>query len=279
VHDEPGQLAATIPRANFCDVDRRGGLVTILCLLPPYIQDSGPANMAFDEALLEDVAQRGDVAYLRIYGWIEPTLSLGYFQRMSDALAEPRWLTVPLVRRATGGGAIWHHHDLTYALVLPARSQQARPHTSLYRVVHQAIVETLRHHGIEATRRREGTASEPPARLARHPFLCFTDQDPEDIVFKGFKVVGSAQRRRFGAILQHGSILLRRSDRTPELPGLFDLASIPYEPSVWGDEIVRGVAGALGLELAVHDVAAQVRSRARDFEHEFYRNHAWTGRR
>jgi lipoate-protein ligase A len=253
--------------------------VTILCILTPHVQETGSANMAFDDALLEDVAERGDVAYLRTYGWIEPTLSLGYFQRVSEALAEARWRMVPLVRRATGGGAIWHHHDLTYALVLPARSPQARPHTSLYRVVHDAIVHTLRHHGIDAARSEESVTAGRSTRAASQPFLCFTDRDPEDIVLKGFKIVGSAQRRRYGAILQHGSILLRQSDRTPELPGLSDLSPVPCDAHICRNEIVRSVAGALGLELAVRDAPAQIRSRARELEHDLYGNNAWTSRR
>jgi lipoate-protein ligase A len=98
-------------------------------------------------------------------------------------------------------------------------------------------------------------------------------------VLEGFKIVGSAQRRRQGAILQHGSILLRQSDRTPELPGLADLLSVSYDPPVWGNEIVRRIAGALELELALRDVPEQVRSRSRELELDLYRNDAWTGRR
>src|SRR5271157_5493692 len=70
-------------------------------------------------------------------------------------------------------------------------------------------------------------------RSPRRSFLCFTDPDPEDIMASGFKVVGSAQRRRSGAILQHGSLLLKQSDRTPELLGVCDLAGVSQDPRFW----------------------------------------------
>jgi lipoate-protein ligase A len=100
--------------------------VTIPCYQIPYAIAGGPANMALDEALLEWVAGRSDAVFLRTYGWLEPTLTLGYFQSLSEALAEPRWQWVPLVRRATGGGAIWHDYELTYAVALPGGSRGHR---------------------------------------------------------------------------------------------------------------------------------------------------------
>ncbi len=118
--------------------------MTIQCYQLPYTIAGGPANMALDEALLEWIADRPDAGCLRTYGWAEPTLTLGYFQSLSQALAEPRWRGVPVVRRATGGGAIWHDHELTYAIVLPSHHARARPSTALYQTVHAAITATLR---------------------------------------------------------------------------------------------------------------------------------------
>ena len=87
----------------------------------------------------------------------------------------------------------------------------------LYRAVHAAIMGGLVGFGIRADRSGEVF---PPADCERsRPLLCFTDRSPEDILIQGTKVVGSAQRRRGGAVLQHGSILLARSSQTPELAG------------------------------------------------------------
>jgi lipoate-protein ligase A len=253
--------------------------VTIPCRLLPFVIDSGPANMAFDEALLEQAADRGDVAYLRTYGWFEPTLSLGYFQHLAEVEAESRWRSVPVVRRPTGGGAIWHHHELTYALVLPSKHSRARPHTDLYQSVHSAIANGLRQQGVEAHRRGEPEHAEARARMWHRHFLCFTDRDPEDIVSSGYKVVGSAQRRRAGAILQHGSILLRHSQRTPELPGICDLAEVGDDPGFWSDQILEAISAALGLMPVPCEPPTRVRYRAVELEQSVYRSAAWTGRR
>jgi len=255
--------------------------VTIPCYQIPYAIAGGPANMALDEALLEWVASQPNALFLRTYGWLEPTLSLGYFQSLSEALAEPRWQGVPLVRRATGGGAIWHDHELTYAIVLPTNHARARPGTALYQAVHAAIAATLRAPGLDACRRAafESVSHRAAERPPHRPFLCFTDRDPEDIVASGFKVVGSAQRRHAGAILQHGSLLLKRSDRTPELLGVCDLAGVSQDPRSWSGPVQERMARALELDLVACDLPAAVSRRAAELEERVYRVAGWTGRR
>ena len=191
--------------------------MTGTCRWLPFRIASGPANMALDEALLEQVAERGDLAYLRAYGWSEPTLSLGYFQHITELEPSRAGNSSPRVRRATGGGAIWHDHELTYALVLPPD----HPVHGRTRPVSGCALGDCRNPPPARDRGPSpGPWLSPRSRTtSRRPFLCFTDGDPEDIVADGFKVVGSAERRRCGAILQHGSILLRRSDTTPGAPG------------------------------------------------------------
>ncbi|HEY1784986.1 MAG TPA: lipoate--protein ligase family protein, partial [Pirellulales bacterium] len=76
---------------------------------------SGAWNMAVDEALVDDAAERG-TCWLRFYGWSEPTLSLGYFQGHAERLVHRPSRHCPLVRRASGGGAILHDAEITYCL-------------------------------------------------------------------------------------------------------------------------------------------------------------------
>jgi lipoate-protein ligase A len=109
--------------------------------------------------------------------------------------------------------------------------------------------------------------------------LCFADRDPEDIVNSGFKVVGSAQRRRAGAILQHGSLLLKQSDRTPELLGVCDLAGVSQDPRFWSGLVQEKIARALELQPVACDLPAAVSRRAAELEENVYRVAAWTGRR
>ena len=106
--------------------------------------------------------------------------------------------------------------------------------SDLYRAVHAAIVELLRGCGIDAARR--GPAAEV---VAGKPFLCFLDRDPEDVLVAGWKIGGSAQRRRPNAVLQHGSLLLRRSSATAELPGLNDLAGPSTPAADWSLAVSR----------------------------------------
>jgi lipoate-protein ligase A len=241
----------------------------------PYELADGPANMALDEAMLDAVAENPSTALLRTYGWTEPTLSLGYFQKILEAEADPRWSGVPIVRRPTGGGAIWHHHELTYTLVVPATYPQASPPAALYNSVHSAIALLLRTQGVDVERR----GPTPVSRVRGRPFLCFTDRDPEDLIIRGFKIMGSAQRRRAGAILQHGSLLLKHSPTTPELPGAGDLGLTSPEPQYWSELLVEHLPLALGFVPSSQELPFSIRPRAVTLERTVYRSPSWTRRR
>src|SRR3954453_254392 len=89
------------------------------CRVLPHEVAAGAANMALDDALLAEATAAPGTAYFRTYGWRLPTLSLGYFQSVRDGESDARWRGVPVVRRPTGGGALFHEHEVTYALILP----------------------------------------------------------------------------------------------------------------------------------------------------------------
>ena len=177
---------------------------------------SGAWNMAVDEVLLESAIAR-DIATLRFYRWCEPTASLGYFQREADFLAETRFVNLPAVRRLSGGGTLIHDRELTYSLTLPASQRLIERPMELYDLVHNAFIEVLDRRGI-AVRSRGSTV-----RRTQESLLCFAREDEHDLVLLGRKVLGSAQRRRRGAILQHGGLVLEASPAAPELPGISDL--------------------------------------------------------
>lgn len=177
---------------------------------------SGAWNMAVDEVLLETAIAR-DIATLRFYRWREPTASLGYFQREADFLAESRFASLPAVRRLTGGGTLIHDRELTYSLTLPSSQRLIVHPVELYDLVHTVFTDVFYRRGIEI--RQRGTS----AHRKIEPLLCFAREDEHDLVLLGHKVLGSAQRRRHGAILQHGGLVLGASPVTPELPGIGDL--------------------------------------------------------
>lgn len=147
--------------------------------------------MRSDEALLEDVL-RSSNAYLRLYCWDPPTLSIG---RNQQNVFEH----MPVVRRPTGGQAVWHEHEVTYAVAAPiALFGSLR---NAYCQIHTRIAAALRSMGVPAT-------IAPAVRPSGRPAVCFAVPVGGEILVRGRKVVGSAQVRRGEAFLQHGSILL-----------------------------------------------------------------------
>ena len=156
---------------------------------------SGPENMARDEGLLSD-ADRTGAAFLRLYRWDPPCLSLG---RNEPAVERPGITTV---RRPTGGRSVWHEHEVTYAVAAPlalfGRLRDA------YCAIHERLAIALRSVGVEARLAEE----RPIVRLSERPASCFATTVGGEILVDGRKVAGSAQVRRGAAFLQHGSILL-----------------------------------------------------------------------
>ncbi len=205
---------------------------------------SGPANMAYDEALLEAALHDG-FCCVRIYRWAEPTLSLGYFQPFDEHLRR-QFPGLAVVRRLSGGGALIHHHEITYSLVIPADHPLARVPIQLYERVHDAVISVLGARGIPARLRGEASAASP--------FLCFGRGDPRDILVCGHKVLGSAQRRRRGSVLQHGALLLRRSPHAPEFPGIVDLLPWAEASQLAGLDAAMGraIAARLGRPRSIH---------------------------
>jgi len=192
--------------------------------------ESGDFNMAADATLLHCAVLKPAGPVVRLYRWKQPTISVGYFQKHLPAKLPSRLAECPCVRRLTGGGAILHHHEITYSCVVPANHPAASPPLALYDLMHGAIRDCLTECGAHVGSRADFPDSKsPPARPDVQPFLCFLRSDPRDLVADVAgcrlkpKIVGSAQRRRKGTILQHGSILLRASPVTSSIPGVWGL--------------------------------------------------------
>jgi lipoyl(octanoyl) transferase len=246
------------------------GRMTV-CRLLPTTAAPGSWNMAADEALQRSAVEQG-VASLRFYTWAEPTLSLGYFQAHADRLGDPRLADVAWVRRHTGGAAILHHHEITYALALPAGPPWHTTESWLCRF-HHAVAAALKNFGAKT----RAVVCGEEKKLG--PLLCFLHQTPGDLLAKGHKVVGSAQRRPHGAMMQHGSILLSRSPHAPILPGIAELAGV----TIGGDALVRGIVTELtdqtGWAFEPADWTDAERRRAAEVEREKYATAAWNEKR
>jgi len=177
--------------------------------------DSGPApaiqNMAVDEGLLRDAVTPGALPVLRFYTWSPAAVSLGRFQDKERAVnAEAcRQRGFDIVRRITGGRAVLHCDELTYSII--ARSDSALfPNDILgtYRVIAAGLLAGLRELGIAAEMvSRSGRHAGMVKSVSQEP-ACFSSPSWYEILVKGRKIIGSAQRRVGGAFLQHGSILI-----------------------------------------------------------------------
>lgn len=198
--------------------------------------ERGPWNMALDEALARLAALGSSPPTLRFYAWDPPALSLGYFQSLAEVDLEAcRRLGIDVVRRPTGGRAVLHDRELTYALVLPLSylvttlpppdgREAADPLQGTwarasvpesYRALSRGLLLGLQRLGVKAEisrgagePRSRGDSTPPlPGTSAPQPF-CFLAPARYELHVQGRKIVGSAQRRFHGSLLQHGSILL-----------------------------------------------------------------------
>lgn len=243
-----------------------------LIISPP---DRGSANMAIDDALLANASpEQGPT--LRFYRWCEPTLSLGYFQPIACRHGHTASEVLPLVRRASGGGAIIHDRELTYSLILPLVNKSDRSAAlDIYRAVHGAFIDALAQWGISAQRFGE---TGQDAKTAE-PFLCFQRRNGEDLVISGYKVLGSAQRRGPSGVLQHGSLLLAASEAAPELPGILELTSRTIDVDSLIGQLSVKLAAVCGVGWSLGDVSIGELSSSKAILKEKFSSVQWTAKR
>lgn len=218
--------------------------------------DLDPAlQMGFDELLLESPAA---APTLRFYTWRPAALSLGYFQRVCDVPSTDASTLV--VRRQTGGGAIHHVHELTFALCAALDDALFRGPVALsYERVHDALARAFTAWGVEARRKSEWPAAAsrtdshtaaPRALLSDRAGtgMCFHASTPQDLVWDQRKGVGSAQRRKSGRCLHHGSIKLGASVFDSDVAELW--AHAPgLAVGELADAVALELAGAFGWQL------------------------------
>lgn len=162
--------------------------------------ESGPGepafNMALDEALLSSASA---IAHplLRFYGWTEPAASFGYFQNIGDV--EQSTQLRPLMRRPTAGGVVPHDADWTYSVAIPAGTEwhRMKAETS-YRRMHEWVRRAFAELKVES---ELATEARRPA-----PGQCFEGYEIHDVLWRGRKIAGAAQRRTKTGLLIQGSI-------------------------------------------------------------------------
>lgn len=169
----------------------------------------GPANMAVDEALLACFDPQRSPPVLRLYGWSPPAISIGRFQKPEEMLDLEKCSAagIAVVRRITGGGAIYHAEELTYSLVCAPRHV---PVTSSikdsFRVLTRFLLDFYQRLGLSACHAVDCAVA--GTRLGERSAFCFAGRESYDILIEGKKIGGNAQRRLKSTIFQHGSIPL-----------------------------------------------------------------------
>ncbi len=211
----------------------------------------GPANMALDRALMDRAREKGEWI-LRVYGWSPPTLSLGRNQRAAGAwdLAAIAARGIGIVRRPTGGRAILHDREVTYSVTAPAGDAGVLAES--YPRINRVLVHGLRSLGVDV-HVAPAAARQPVPGLTP----CFELPAPGELVAGGGKLVGSAQWRDAGALLQHGSIMLE-GDQSLVATLLREPLPLPPPPATLG--------ALLGRVPAIEEVGIALLQAVRSLE-------------
>lgn len=157
--------------------------------------------MAVDSALL-DLAERKQRTFLRLYQWSPPCLSFGRHEPATRRYDRARIaaLNLDCVRRPTGGRAVWHSRELTYAVAAPLRIFGRM--RDAYHAIHAMLADALTRLGVHPI------LAGPAPPVGPGAGACFGSQVGGEVLVNGTKVIGSAQLRQGDAFLQHGSLLL-----------------------------------------------------------------------
>jgi len=221
--------------------------------LIPFRRHDPFENMAIDEALFRAHQQEGTSPVLRLYGWEEPAVSVGYFQDAEKEIDCPycRDKGIRIVRRPTGGKAVLHGGDLTYSLVARESSPLFSPDVvETYRTISGCLIRGLAKSGIDVQiveKGRGGTAAGG---------FCFATSYKNELLASGRKICGSAQVRARGVFLQHGSVLI-------DFDPLAVCATLGNAEDAGGGarkikEAVTSVRETIGRSISIHDLCRDI---------------------
>lgn len=245
----------------------------------------GPRNMALDEALMARASDTGEAVF-RVYSWSTPTLSLGRNQRARGGydLDKARTEGVAFVRRPTGGRALLHHHEITYSATLPLAGAGPSAASDAYAFINEVLLDGLGRLGVPVARATASAAIPPGLRP------CFDLPAEHELVVRGRKLVGSAQWRHGGALLQHGSILVRNdqdriatlmtsaAEASPVTSTLAESLGRDPGPEEFADHVCAALRARTGADVAMLHVDPTLTARANELARS-YADDAWTWRR
>lgn len=256
-------------------------------------------NMAVDEAMLIEHGRGNTPPTLRFYFWRIPTISIGHFQDLEREIDVNacRERGVEMIRRPTGGRAVLHHLEVTYAVVTGGAAQGI---LQSYQWISNGLARGLERLGMTVERHRPKPDAAGMAEKLSGSAACFDSPSWYEITVAGKKVIGSAQVRREDVLLQHGSILLET-----QAEALFDLLRFDGDQQrrrmkevflrratgireatgrpVTAEEVIgamrKGFEEGLGLELCAGGLSQDETLLADRLVAEKYGDPAWTRQR
>jgi lipoate-protein ligase A len=252
-------------------------------------------NMALDEAVFRETVWNNRPPTLRFYGWRNPAVSIGYFQDLDKEIHIDlcRAAGVDIVRRITGGKAVYHCDEVTYALAA-GRCASLFPDDiyRTYEIVSRCLARGLYSLGIDAR-----LAAAPPGAVSRaqRPSCCFSVPFGSELLVEGKKICGSAQTRTHGGFLQHGSLLMRfdpeknaalMGPRDPDaartlqsrVAAVNQVLAAPVSVEALCQGLQRGFVEELGIRLVPEPLTPAEESLAARLVKK-YASEAWTRRR
>jgi lipoate-protein ligase A len=257
--------------------------------LIPYQSDHAFQNMAVDEAIFRETLKNKKPPTLRFFGWRSAAVSIGYFQDIHKEIHADRCRSagVDIVRRITGGKAVYHRDEVTYSLAA-GRRESLFPDDIVrtYEIISSCLARGLSELGICASL----AEPEGPGRKTERPPCCFAEPAGRELLVDGRKICGSAQTRSHGGFLQHGSLLMTfdpaatvsliRSPETPEqlrsrVVGLNELIGVPVSAERLGEALRKGFCDELGVDFAPGELTPEEQALARRLAKK-YESAAWT---
>ena len=258
-------------------------------------ETDGATNMALDEAVFDSVIDGASLPTLRFYAWSPPCLSLGRSQQFTDAdLAACRAAGVDVVRRPTGGRSILHTDELTYSVSLLQSDPRARGGiVESYRRLSEGLLAGLHDLGVDATR-AVGRKTEDGDATA----VCFESPSDYEITVDGRKLVGSAQWRARGGVLQHGTLPLsgdlarivdylafsdteRQAQRRRlhlKALTLEEASGAVFAFDTVAQALAKGFARALNLDFVLGQLSPRERAQSVTIRNQVYANASWNTR-
>jgi len=242
--------------------------------------------MAIDEAMLLAHAVGLTIPTLRLYRWSPPAVSIGLLQQIETVNENAcRQLGLDIVRRPSGGGAVLHQYEVTYAIVIDGRiCPEGSSVMATYRWLAKGLIAGLKRLGIEVSLPKQTHPSQQKTAS-----FCFARLSDADLTFAGLKIGGSAQARRRQFLLQHGSIPLRLETKVIEqifgwsgqweFTCLEEILGQEVTPDEFAEALIWGLSEALGISFTVSGLTPTELQLAEVLFQQKYSTEEWTRER